>query len=375
MKEFYYNIGDIIKDDKRNLEILEQKRLHTKKTSKNNPTTEKWYLCKCNKCKCDDVLINESNLKRDRGCPICHGSQVRFGINDITTTDSWCIDYFQGGIEEAKIYTKGSNKKLFFKCPDCGKIKKTPMLINILIQQHGLTCECNKKHRSYPEILLEGFLMQFGINYIPQTSSSILKWIRGKKRYDFYLPDYNCIIETHGIQHYEDVWFSEISYEIENDRVKREIALSNGIEHYFELDCRTSKFDYIIKSIMNSNLIGVLNINIENLNKEKLKEYSSLNLTYEICNDYNKNLTKNEIAIKYNISIDTVKKRLIYGDEIGLCKYIYKKKPVICDGVVYKTITDCAKSFNIKNSTMSCWLSGSRSIPEKFIKLGLGYYQ
>lgn len=377
MKEFCYSVGDALIDDKRNLEVLEQQRLYTKKTSKGNPTTEKWYLCKCNNCSCDDILISESNLKNNRGCPVCHGSQVRIGINDIPTTDSWCVDYFQGGYDEAKNYTRGSNNKLLFKCPNCGEIKKNPMLINTLIQQHGMTCVCNKKHRSYPEILLEGFLIQLNINYIPQATSSILNWITDKKRYDFYLPEQNCIIETHGLQHYEENSnFKQSLYEVqENDNIKKYLALSNEIINYFELDCRFSNFEYIMKSIFNSGLLEVLHIDFEKIDKEKLKEYTLLNLTEEICKDYNNNLTKIEIANKYNISIDTVNRRLISGDEVGLCKYLFRKKKVICEGIIYKTITDCANTYNIPQSTMSCWLSGSRSIPNEFNKLGLSYYK
>ena len=40
----------------------------------------------------------------------------------------------------------------------------------------------------------------------------------------------------------------------EIDRIKRELALKNGISEYIELDCRYSDKNYIKESIIKSNL-------------------------------------------------------------------------------------------------------------------------
>ena len=46
-------------------------------------------------------------------------------------------------------------------------------------------------------------------------------------------------------------------------------------------------------------------------------------------------------------------------------------KKVICEGIVYESIKDCANYYKIKPNTMNCWFNGRSKIPQKFIKLGL----
>ena len=52
----------------------------------------------------------------------------------------------------------------------------------------------------------------------------------------------------------------------------------------------------------------------------------------------------------------------------------YKPKMVVCDGVIYNNVRECAKFYNIKDSTMRSWLNGKRTMQQKFIDLGLRYY-
>lgn len=54
----------------------------------------------------------------------------------------------------------------------------------------------------------------------------------------------------------------------------------------------------------------------------------------------------------------------------------YKPKyiKVICDGVIYDSITKCANYYNIYKGNMSRWLKGQSKMPEKFVELGLTYY-
>lgn len=63
------------------------------------------------------------------------------------------------------------------------------------------------------------------------------------KKYDFFLPSVNSVIEVHGIQHYEESYFSSkgrtLSEEQENDRIKRESIEALGYR-YIEVDYRES---------------------------------------------------------------------------------------------------------------------------------------
>ena len=55
------------------------------------------------------------------------------------------------------------------------------------------------------------------------------------KRFDFYIPVINTIIEYNGIQHYEPIEFfgGEVGYDIliKNDLIKRKYCEANGINY------------------------------------------------------------------------------------------------------------------------------------------------
>ncbi len=50
-----------------------------------------------------------------------------------------------------------------------------------------------------------------------------------------------------------------------------------------------------------------------------------------------------------------------------------KAKTVICNGVTYECIKECAEYYGVKKSTMGSWLRGEYKMPSKFIDLGLRY--
>ena len=76
-KDFKFNIGDNLKDEKRDITIIGREyrqRIHTDGKSIIN---DKWYKYKCNKCKYIDGTfyegwILESNLIKGQGCNYCH---------------------------------------------------------------------------------------------------------------------------------------------------------------------------------------------------------------------------------------------------------------------------------------------------------------
>lgn len=47
------------------------------------------------------------------------------------------------------------------------------------------------------------------------------------------------------------------------------------------------------------------------------------------------------------------------------------KSKVICDGIVYESIKQCADFYNINHNTMICWVNNTRKTPEFFTDLGL----
>lgn len=51
----------------------------------------------------------------------------------------------------------------------------------------------------------------------------------------------------------------------------------------------------------------------------------------------------------------------------------YNCKKVICDDIIFDSITLCSDYYNVKMSNMSSWLSNKTSTPQEFINLGLRY--
>lgn len=316
--DYIYNIGQKIIDNKRNLTITNREKI--KGYSKTLPNANiKVYTCTCINCGDTDVKITESHLKEGRGCPTCRGLKVVKGINDIPTTAPWMIPYFQGGVEEASQYTSNSNKKIFPVCPDCGKVSLKQYKINKIYTRKGFSCNCSDGI-SYPEKFVSEFLNQLNIDYISQASTNTLDWLKINIRYDFYIPDKNIIIEANGKQHYEyNNWTGKtLKQEQENDRMKKELAIHNGVEYYIQLDCRDSNKEYIKNSIINSELANIYDLN--RISWDKCEIRALKNTTKEICEFYS-NVSKDikVISQRFKKSHDAIVRHLKAGSKYGWC--------------------------------------------------------
>lgn len=327
-----YKIGDVIIDGKRNLTILEEfykskTRWRTKEHISKYTINEKYYKIKCNKCGFDNLEISKNNLDKGEGCSCCRGFKVVVGINDITTTDPWMVPFFQGGAEEAKKYTHGSGKRIYPICPICGKIKNMTMQINTIHRLHSIACSCYDGI-PYPEKFLISILKQNNISYIYQLSKATFEWC-DKYRYDFYLPDHNYIIETHGIQHYEESTLTARSLleEKQNDKHKKDLAIKNGIKKFFCIDCRYSYSQYIVDRIKEINELHDL-LNIDNIDIKQCEIDSINNKLKEVCQIKNNNpdYTSTIIGEITGLNRSTVKNYLKRGSVIGLCNYDPKKE-------------------------------------------------
>ena len=316
--EWKYHVGENIKDNpnshKRDITIT--KRYY----SKDNPSFKvagrnyKWYQYKCNicgyDCEMDNFWVNEADLKDGKGCGCCAGTKVVKGVNDIATT---APEYLQYIVDKdfAYTHTKTSNKKVLVKCPICGYEKEMPF-VNLYFQSFG--CPNCSDGFSYPEKFIKIILDQNNIQYKQQLNKSDFQWC-GKYKYDFYLSDFNCIIETHGRQHYEESGWTNLKLQQKIDKKKKELAIQNGIENYIELDCRESSIDYMKKSIESSYLNSIL----KDIDYEWADLFSQKSLLKEVCKYYNSNSTKQiEIAKVFNISYGCVNRYIRKGRELGI---------------------------------------------------------
>ena len=88
---------------------------------------------------------------------------------------------------------------------------------------------CNESHG---EKYIRNYLDKHNIKYEAQKKFQGLK-DKTYLSYDFYLPDYNTLIEYQGIQHYESISFNgkgntDLDKQKYHDRIKREYAKDNG---------------------------------------------------------------------------------------------------------------------------------------------------
>lgn len=328
---FKYSVNDKVN----NFLILERDMRFDKTQNK------KFYKIKCLKCgfnsKTDEVYKNgikidywvlESNLSRYK-CPCCSNpcKITVLGINDIPTTAPWMIKYFQGGYDEAKLYTKSSTKKFYPICPICKNIKSNLITINSLNTKKSIGCICGDGV-SFPEKVVINILQQLNVKYKHQVNKSDFSWCK-TYRYDFSFTINNelYILEVHGNQHYEGGFESlggkNLNQQLEIDRKKKELAISNGINenNYIVLDCRYSDIDYIKQSLINSDLNKI--ISLDHINWEKCFEYAISSRVKDACSYYrnNKDISTKEVANAIGVNRVTAIEYLKIGSVIGLCDY------------------------------------------------------
>lgn len=326
---FKIEIGTIFKDEKRDLTITNRK-YEKKQTGENR----KYYEYKCNKCEEVNIMA-ESDLIVGKGCPVCCTpiKKIVLGINTIWDTDRWMIDL---GVseEDAKKYTSRSHQKIKIKCPYCGYEKL--ITISNIYNYKSICCVCSDSGVSYPEKIVLSILRQLNVDFVMEMSSTNFKWC-GKYRYDFYFT-YNgkeYIVETHGMQHYKGGFETmgnnnkTLKQEQENDEIKKQLAISNGIkeESYIILDCRYSDLEYIKNSVLNSELNKIFNLDI--INWLECEEYALKNLAKEICDYWNNKEeweTTLNVSETFHLSRNTIIKYLKKGNELGWCSYNTKEE-------------------------------------------------
>ena len=307
------NIGEVLNGFK----ILDRVRMYD--------DTMNGYRCKCVKC----GFVQEKsigNLNKGRGCPVCSNKIVVRGINDLATTHPHILKFIVDK-EYAYTHTYGSGDPVTARCPNCGREKE--ITLSNLIKYDSVGCRYCGDGVSYPNKFITSFLEQVGVCFKREKKFS---W-SNNKLYDFYIPEYNTIIEAHGKGHYCQYGFCSVGgrsleSEQENDKYKRQIALHNGIENYIEVDCRYSTKDFISGSLKsNEKIKEVFNIDFNNIDWDKCHNNSISNLIIEVCNFYNKNstLSTSKIGEIFHLSKVTISTYLKNGNELGICEYNPKK--------------------------------------------------
>ena len=333
--EFKINIGQIFKDEKRDLIIIDRKIIKDKSN-----ITRKWYKYKCNICgfSCEkhyntrdkehkeDLWISESDLLGGKGCSCCHGVIVVEGINDIPTLSPSIVYFFPNGYQEAKLYTCNSGQKINPICPDCGKIGNK-ISIAQLNRDKSITCTCSDKI-SYPNKLAYSLLDQLNEIYqfdcLEREYSP--EWI-GRKLYDNYFiyNERKYIVEMDGGFHSTDNLMNgqtkETSKEI--DDYKDKLAKEHDIE-VIRIDCyykSKDRLEYVKQNIIDSKLNEIFDLSI--IDWLKCEEFALSNFVKTVCHykKENPNSTTKTLSINFKIATTTIRRYLKIGNNLNWCHY------------------------------------------------------
>lgn len=190
-----------------------------------------WWRCRLNH---EWITTISSRTERSTGCPYCCNQKVLIGYNDFVT---WCNknkhndllkewDYNKNKLGPT-CYTYGSSKKIWWKC------KHGHEWLSTISNRTTLNRNCPICQESKGEKEVSNILRKYNIKYNRQKIYNDLIGIGGGLlRFDFYLLDYNILIEYQGEQHYDNNWYNKESQQKTklHDALKRKYCCNNNIK-------------------------------------------------------------------------------------------------------------------------------------------------
>lgn len=295
-------------------------------------------------------IMSPNCFLKGQRCSVCSSNQIFVGINDMWSTASEMAKLLLNKDDGYK-YMAHSTKKIYWRCPYCKNIiYKSPSMV----YDFGLSCKNCSDTISYPNKLMHNILKQLNVDFIAEYSPD---WIK-PKRYDFYIPSLNLIIEMDGnLGHGKDNIFYGISGEkfLLIDKYKDETAKEHGII-VVRIDCRGK-----IVSTIKRNIIKQLNLylDVNQIDWKQCNKYALTPVKHEIIKLWNSGLSVGEICEKIKCSKNIVYISLRNGKELDICSYSNseiksrsaKKNKVIClnNKRIFNSSTEAARWCGLKS--------------------------
>ena len=194
-------------------------RLVALSKGKKDKASHQYWICKCD---CGNIVeINSDNLRRGltQSCGCLHSEMTHNTVfKDITGQKFGKLTVIEYKIENAKTYC-------YCQC-ECGS--KIWVAKNNLVNGHTQSCGCISS--SIGELNIQKILLENNIEFYKEFIFNDLP----KRRFDFYLPQLNRLIEFDGIQHFKFTknWNnSDIDFKLsqQRDQEKNEYAFSHNI--------------------------------------------------------------------------------------------------------------------------------------------------
>ena len=231
-------------------------------------------------------------------------------------------------MKKLEVYSK---VKVRVSCRSCSKTEKRSLNNLSVNHKEGFFCEKCLPTKSYPERLVASILKVNNIRYEVEKEFQELP----SRRFDFYLRDYNMVIEAHGKQHLKDYSNNNWSNYYDIDRLKESFCIHKGIE-YVAIDCQVSDFNYILQSCQDKMSF------ISDWNKRKIKdalERISYVNNLEVIRKYEDGFTSIELSKMFNCSpgkiLDVLKQFGVNRRPSG-----FKSVKVVClnNGIVFNQV-------------------------------------
>lgn len=143
-----------------------------------------------------EFYCTPAHHREGRSCKECMKSKFK-------TKDHILIDSFNKvhnyRYNYDKVEYKNQREKIIVICPVHGDFE-------CISTNHLKGSGCPKCNFSKGECEIKNILSKYGLNYIAEKRFSTCVSAKGKQlRFDFYLPEFDILVEYQGIQHYEPV--------------------------------------------------------------------------------------------------------------------------------------------------------------------------
>lgn len=333
-KSFKYNVNDIVNGS---LKIIKQV-----KVKENNFKVKGYEVQSLKYPEAPTYIIKEGKLQRgDKDSYLRH--RRIFEGNSLYSIE-WVRPYIVD-IEEAKTIAPHYGKPITFQCPNC---KHTKEVIPDNLLKQGFGCNLCSIGVSYPELLVGSVIKYFNLKF---KSEQTIPGLNGR-RVDFVNFKDRIIIETHGIQHYDNTnkWSSQA---IEQDKHKRKWCKENNY-YLVELDCRYSSFEYIMNNIKKCNVFPSI-LEADEINILKIMEKTRKYDVTTIKKLYEEGEKVEDIAKMYGVESSSIY-RLLRRHNTTFRKSPFSKKPVKCITTkeYFNSITDAQKKYKTSTISRNC---------------------
>lgn len=191
-----------------------------------------YWFCKCDCGNTTTVITDKLTTGRTQSCGCLQKEAIKKRFDEDLVGFKWNqLTVIGRDLEKEK--DKSYRKNKYWRCQcSCGNVISIPT--TEIKAERQYSCGCIK---SKGEHKIATYLNKINLKYISQATYDDLMGVgNGKLSYDFYIPDYNLLIEFQGDQHERPCRFpncdNEQQFKIqqEHDKRKREYAKNHNIK-------------------------------------------------------------------------------------------------------------------------------------------------